>query len=342
MLLKDFLRDDGGCKSSWSWRSISSKSKKPHIVLLRSWSKRAAATKMSAVHKLIKLLQFASSKSPSLLPKRSSEGNNDFVGDVSSEVKVKVKDILRWRSFRDLVDHDPTLPQSPHDRSTAAAATTTTSCSKRSSSWCDSDFTAEEELPPWGGENEEFWGKNAAATLKNIPKGDWSFEEYEQQSPVSVLASPFQQVEEFIVSPYHPTLANVQREKRNVRSEEQNLEREIGSNCNGTEEKAKKLLRHLKEDDNDDSDDVILDFLIEELGKFNDDDDDDCKILRIAKSWMDGELEEENRESFVKDMDKGICWNNKFKQEQQHLCHQLELTLFNDLIDHLVADLIYC
>lgn len=343
MLLKDFLREHDG--KSRSTVAVSSKSKKPHIVLLRSWSKRAAATKMSAVHKVIKLLQFTSSRSPSsVLPrsisrkltKRSAEGNNDM-----SETKVKVKDILRWRSFRDLVDDDPTpldFPPSP-DRSAA----TTTSCSK-SSSWCDSDFTAE-ELPPWAGENQEFWGKNAA-TLKN-PKGDWtSFEEDEQQSPVSVLASPFRQVEEFIS--HHQTLAiNVQRTKRSVtrRSDhEHNFDKEIEI-CGATEEKARQLLSHLKTED----DNVMLDFFIHEVsinGKLNDD-EFDCKTLRIAKSWMDGEFEEysyewdveEKRESFVKNMEKGNCWN-KFEQEQQELTHQLELWVFNYLIDDLVADFI--
>lgn len=179
MLLKDYLRDDASFHScAWSTVALSSsKSNKPHIVLLRSWSKRAAATKISAVHKVIKLLQFASMKSPSVLPrsisrkltKRQGKGDNDIFGDVSEvEVKVKVKDILRWRSFRDLAEDDPTpfdFPPSP-DLSTAAAAATATSCSKRSS-WCDSDFTAE-ELPPWGGENEEFsWGTKAACALKN-------------------------------------------------------------------------------------------------------------------------------------------------------------------------------
>lgn len=171
MLLKDFLRDDASKSTALS----SSKSNSSHIVLLRSWSRRAAATRISAVHKVIKLLQLASSKSPSVLPrsisrrltKRGKEENDVVFGRASSsEVKVKVKDILRWRSFRDLAEDDPTtlhFPPSPY-RSTATTTTATT-CSKRSS-WCDSDFTAE-ELPAWGGESEDFWGKCAAATLKN-------------------------------------------------------------------------------------------------------------------------------------------------------------------------------
>lgn len=181
MMLKDFLRDE--CTPSSSNGFPMYPRKKPckstaavvpsmsNIVLLRSWSKKAAATKISAI---VKLLQFASLKSPSVLPRtfsRRKNDENDIFVDVS-EVKVKVKDILRWRSFRDVMveEEEKSTPldlSSSPDRSTIAAATTTTttsSCSKRSS-WCDSDFTAE-ELPPWGGQNEEFWGKNAT-TLRN-------------------------------------------------------------------------------------------------------------------------------------------------------------------------------
>lgn len=82
---------------------------------------------------------------------------------------MRVKDILRWTSFRDLVDEK--LPQSlpldfassPHHCTTATTitestttTTTTTTCSSSSneSSWCDSDFTAEFLRSSWGGENE--------------------------------------------------------------------------------------------------------------------------------------------------------------------------------------------
>lgn len=114
---------------------------------------------------------------------------------------------------------------------------------------------------------------------------------------------------------------------------------------NAAEEKAKQLVSHVTGDD----DGVILDFFTEELsinGKLNDD-EFDGEILRIAESWLEGgELEEwyeweveEKRGSFVKDMERGVCWD-KFSEEQQELCKEMEIRVFNDLIDHLVADFV--
>ncbi|KAI3444623.1 hypothetical protein Pfo_001288 [Paulownia fortunei] len=394
MMLKDFLRDDcfHSCTSSSSSSSngigmyprqkpcksnvvVSSESNKPAIVLLRSWSKKAAATKISAIHKVVnvvKLFQLASVKSPLVLPRSISrklpkrgKDKNDILGDVS-EGKVKVKDILRWRSFRDMVEDDSTpldFPSSPN-RSTT---TTTTSCSKRSS-WCDSDFTAE-ELPLWGGENEEFLGKKCFlgqpaatnATLRN-PKGDWSFEDCEQQSPVSVLDSPFREIGESI-SPFHPTLANVQRAKCMLTRRIQELEGvakpkytrklsfggeivAISEGVNAVEEKAKQLLSHVKEDSRSQANHVILDFFMHELsinGNLHDV-EFDCEILRIAKSWMNGEYDEsyeweveDKRDAYVKDMEKGAGWN-KFKQEQEETSKELEVKVWDELIDELLAD----
>ncbi|KAG6435718.1 hypothetical protein SASPL_100593 [Salvia splendens] len=342
MLLKDFLKDDTTSSSvSNKSTAISARSNKPHIVLLRSWSRRAAATKISAVHKVIKLLQFASSKSPaSVLPRKLTGGkrvkadDSDIVVSVPEvKVKVKVKDILRWRSFRDLAEDEPKpldFHPSPHRHATSSATTTTTSCSKRSS-WCDSDFTAE-ELSPWGGENEEF------STFKN-PKGDWSsFEEYEQQSPVSVLDSPFLQVPKF--THFHPILENVQSVDSKCSLTQTTQER---STLKGEiaiyEEKARQLLSQVEEDEERHADEVevLLDFFVDELsrnGRLNDD-EFVSELLRITKSWMCGELEEE-RDSFVKEMERGFCWK-KFEEEKEELCEELEVRVLNCLLDDLVA-----
>lgn len=107
-------------------------------------------------------------------------------------------------------------------------------------------------------------------------------------------------------------------------------------------------MRQVKEEEElyTDDEQVIFDFFIDELsinGKF-DDDEFDGKLLRIAESWMDGEFEEsyeweveEERESFVKDMEKGICWS-KFEEEQRELCEELEVRVLDSLMDDLVLD----
>ncbi|KAG6432403.1 hypothetical protein SASPL_103979 [Salvia splendens] len=324
MLLKDFLNDDTPSSSNKS-TAVSSRSNKPHIVLLRSWSRRAAATKISAVHKVIKLLQFASSKSPaSVLPrtisrkltgKRVKADDSDLVVSVP-EVKAKVKDILRWRSFRDLSEDEPKpldFHPSPNWRATSSAAATTTSCSKRSS-WCDN------------------WS---------------SFEEYEQQSPVSVLESPFLQAQEF--TQFHPILENVQSIgakwclTQRTQEETTTLKEEITVH----EEKARQLLSQVEEDEERHADkvEVLLDFFVDEFsrnGRLNDE-EFDSELLRIAKSWMCGELEEsyewefeEARGSFVKEMERGFCWK-KFEEEREELCEELEVGVLNCLLDDLVA-----
>ncbi|KAL8495380.1 hypothetical protein ACS0TY_019504 [Phlomoides rotata] len=351
MMLKDFLRDDTSvsCMKS-SFKKKSTVAVVPPIVLLRSWSKKAAATKISAI---VKLLQLANSlKSPSVLPRklrrRRRKDESDISGDVSA-VKVKVKDILRWRSFRDVVEENSSLLDfsSSPNRSTVAAATTTTtttsSCSK-SSSWCESDFTAE-ELPPWGGENNVLWGKNAT-TLRDC-KGDWQFEESDQKSPVSVLDSPFTQVEDF-VSPFHPILADIQK-CNTRRNHEQHFEEEIVGfeGADVVEEKANLLLSYLKEGSKVHANDqVILDFFMHELsinGKLQDD-EFDCKILRFARSWINDEFDEsyeweveKKRASYVEDMEKGMCWNN-FKQEQEEVSMELGFEVLDDLMDDLLID----
>ncbi|KAL7158612.1 hypothetical protein ABFS83_02G155900 [Erythranthe nasuta] len=356
MMLKDFLiRDDcyhnscsssssssnGGfqmyprrkpCKSTAAAVTSKKSTHKPgHIVLLRSWSRKAAAATRSsaAIHKVInvvKLFHFASAKSPLLLPRKLSkkckeDENGAVLGDVTPEVKVKVKvkDILRWRSFRDVVEDNsspwdfPSSPSRSTTTATATATTTTTSSSKRSS-WCDSDFTAEESQL-WGGENGEFLGKKcftATNTTLTSPRvGDFSIEEYEQKSPVSVLDSPFQEVEEY------------------------------------------KELINKSQDNNEQV--MLLDFFMHEISnldyhgnyvnhdnvKFNYD-----EVLRVAKSWVNGETcdgsydwdnTEDKRESYVKDIEKGVCWKN-FTPDREIVSNELEIEIWEDLVYALIID----
>lgn len=109
------------------------------------------------------------------------------------------------------------------------------------------------------------------------------------------------------------------------------------------EEKAKQLLSHVRESSNDQA---ILDFFMHELsinGKLHDH-EFDCKILRIARSWIDGEFDEsyeweveKKRASYVKDMEKGTFWNN-FEQEQQEVSVELGFEVLDDLIDQCLVD----
>ncbi|XP_022961190.1 uncharacterized protein LOC111461748 isoform X1 [Cucurbita moschata] len=132
-MLKDFLQESNGngeSKTASFVKRISFPSLKLRRILPRSLSRRLSGMR----------------------ERDERETGGDFV--------VKVKDIIRWRSFRDLVDETAEMAAPPldfadsPDRYTAAATTTTTTTAtnSNSSSWCESDFTAEDlPSPSWKG-----------------------------------------------------------------------------------------------------------------------------------------------------------------------------------------------
>ncbi|KAL6569458.1 hypothetical protein OROMI_013972 [Orobanche minor] len=350
MMLKDFLRDDYyqlyPCKSTAP--SKSNKQAPPAVVLLRSWSRKAAAKKTSAIHKLINVVRFLhceSLKSPLPVLTRSSsrnlpsEGKNVINGDViTAEGRVKVKDILRSRSFRDVVEDEYTPSDSPSSPNRTAA---TSACGKRASTWCDGGFLGTHD-----------------ALMRNNTKGDWSTEECEQKSPVSVLDSPFRDS----TSPFHPSIANFERARRLLMRRIQEPDDMIDTKSKQTirrhsficesdiaaiEERAKQLLiTHISQiqqqaDHNDDHHTMMSDFFMHELsinGNLHDVESHNNDILRFARSWINGELEDK-RESYIKDIGKGIdTWNNFKHQEQQEISMELEIEVLNELIDQVLVD----
>ncbi|XP_050387345.1 uncharacterized protein LOC126803604 [Argentina anserina] len=253
-MLKDFLNENSNSCSSSGFKSfprkpeLNCKTSNPNPTttvtskLHRSRSK-AASTTISAFQSFmnaVKNIQFTAVKTPSLLPrslsrrlsKRSSWSRKQSL-QTQVQISVKVKDILRWTSFRDEKLPQP-LPwdfaSSPHHCTTATTTTTTTTCSNSSngSSWCDSDFTAEFLPSPGGGENE--MGKKyspcvgrgtmeATAGTARCSELDRKVEmligdEDEQHSPVSVLDFQFgEDDEETFSNTFDQSLANVERTK---------------------------------------------------------------------------------------------------------------------------------
>lgn len=119
------------------------------------------------------------------------------------------------------------------------------------------------------------------------------------------------------------------------------------------EQKAKELLNHIKEDDISQLDDehVILDFFKHELLPLDGNNLDNVEfdydqiLIRVAKSWLNGEFDEsydweveDKRESYVKDMEKMVCWKH-FRQEQEIVSRELEIKVLNELLDELLMDL---
>ncbi|GMH00557.1 hypothetical protein Nepgr_002396 [Nepenthes gracilis] len=216
--IKNFLELDG---------------KKAPTTLPRSRSSRAAGATISALRKVLEALKslpasWPGSVSRKLLrrkPKNITEHENIIVN-------VKIKDILRWRSFRDLMDDEEENSQlldcsSPPHWCTTVTMGSSSGCSTISSgsSFADSDFSTIPEdsacvdnsgrCKTWnsGGESVE------VATGTNYHdvglKGKVASEDKEQHSPVSVLDSPFREDEEPFLS-FDESLANVERTKERL------------------------------------------------------------------------------------------------------------------------------
>ncbi|XP_055815014.1 uncharacterized protein LOC129884755 [Solanum dulcamara] len=353
-------------------------------LLLRSRSSRAAIATISAINKVInivKFLPFASVKSPSIFPrsisrklsrknnyKKSQKHNVDQ--DVS--IKVKVKDILRWKSFRDMVEEKSTPLDSSNyspyrcGATTTTTASTTTTTSKRTS-WCDSDFTAE-DLPSWWGENGEFLGRKnileestvggyCMETTNSINnKEELCFDESEQHSPVSILESPFQEDDEegIMAFSFHKRKSMLMQRIQKFESlAEENIsskgEEELKEDeeIQEIEEKAKQLLINCEANYMDDEQ-LLFDFLWNELiTSKNHQNNVDEKLMRVAKSWINGDYNEEfeweiedKREAYIKDMERVANWN-MFEEEKQELTLDLEFEVFNDLIHEILEDVIF-
>lgn len=155
--------------------------------LLRSRSKAASTTisALQVVFKAVKKLQFTAAKSPSFLPRslsripsrknscKQATEKKAREGDRELKITVTVKDIVRWASFRDLVEEKSRpldFSSSPHHctTTTTTGSTSSTCSSSKSSSWCDSDFTSE-SLPSWSGTSEEYAEKEVEVDKKHLP-----------------------------------------------------------------------------------------------------------------------------------------------------------------------------
>ncbi|KAH0766234.1 hypothetical protein KY290_002222 [Solanum tuberosum] len=348
--------------------------------LLRSRSSRAATATISAINKVInivKFLPFTSVKSPSIFRrsisrklsrKNNYKKNQKHNVDQDVTVKVKVKDILRWKSFRDLAEEKSTpldsSNYSPYRCDITTITTTTTTTSSKRTSWCDSDFT-EEDLPSWWGENGEFLGRKKKivqessvggycmeTTKSIINKEELCFDENEQYSPVSILESPFQEDDDEGIMAF-----SFQKRKSMLMQRIQQFESLAEENINSKgekeleedeeiQEKAKQLLINCEVNYMDD-DQLLFDFFWNELitsGKHQNNVNIDEKLLREAKSWINGDYNEEfeweiedKREAYIKDMEKVANWN-KFEEEKQDFILDLEFEVFNDLVNEVLED----
>eukprot|EP00257_Ricinus_communis_P023842 XP_015583944.1 uncharacterized protein LOC8258504 [Ricinus communis] len=240
-MLKDFLTEDSYASSSTGFKSFPRKpinsssstittlcddpNNKSSLIRTGHRSETASSPAISPFQAMIiavKKIHFITAvKSPSILPRsllrRLSSKKSTYRGihenkkGAETKVTVTIKDIIRWKSFRDIVEEksqSSDLPSSsPHHYTTTTTTTVSTAsspCSRSSngSSWCDSDFTAE-YLPCWHGESEKFCeNEEVKVGKKHLPRvGEKlmeaatidKIEERQQNSPVSVINIEFEE-----------------------------------------------------------------------------------------------------------------------------------------------------
>ncbi|KAF9668897.1 hypothetical protein SADUNF_Sadunf14G0051300 [Salix dunnii] len=383
--------------------------------LLRSHSKAAASTTISAFQAMIntiKNIHFTAVKSPSILPRSLSRKlSKKKSQNKENEVKITVtiKDIIRWRSFRDTVEDKylpPDTPSSPHHCTTTTTGSTSTT-PRSGSSWCDSDFTSD-YLPSWNGnfdecgENEIEVGKkispgvgedSSVATTEAITNTKVGPEEEEEQLHSPVSATEFESEEdEDSSSSFKQSLATVERTREKImdkirrfesltksdtvvnldnwmsidenissredddlegiRETNMNFEEQEEEEIHKVEEKAWKLLSHVKETGLEcfsNNMNLLFDFFRDELGACTHENIEQkigVELLNKAKAWINGEdsLRAEwelghKREVYVRDMDREGRWS-KFEGEQNELASRIESEVLDLLVDELLLDLI--
>ncbi|XP_021280316.1 uncharacterized protein LOC110413713 isoform X2 [Herrania umbratica] len=270
-MLKDFLLDDSNSCSSNGFKSfprttcqdssirnlietdLNSSHAKPSCAqrLQRSRSKAASTTisTFQAMIKAVRNIHFTSVKSPLILPRSLSRklSKKNSQKETETRTTVRVKDIIRWKSFRDLVEEKPPpsdFASSPHHCTARSTTTTTTTgskstpCTSNCSSWCDSDFTSE-YLPSEEHHEREVdvgkkflpcVGKDPMETTTGLvantavgPNGRKNAsEEKEQNSPLSVLDFEYEEDDEESLSSFNRSLATVERKRQQLM---QNIER---------------------------------------------------------------------------------------------------------------------
>ncbi|KAG5021962.1 hypothetical protein JHK85_018304 [Glycine max] len=342
-MLKDFLSENLNSCSSSGFKSLPRKPTNNNSMHSLIEMELKSSSPFQTLMNTIRSISLFTSKSPSVLSlprslsrklsssrrKTRTRRRRSHVcsSDVNITTVVKIKDIIRWKSFRDIVV-EPSLPPPPLDFMVGSTNTTCSSCSS-GSSWTESDFflTSSWEEPQndnvEAGKRFSFFsplvvGKDSRAT-------DTSTCQEEQHSPVSVL-----HVGEDDFSPFDQSLANILRRKQkfiqtvqklesrakfdlanldqclslddNSGYDEEYEEEEDDDNDDieeqdWIEEKAKQLLHCVKARVSahgciDYLDTLLLDFFREELSgsrnQYKNEEEFELETLRITEDWING------------------------------------------------------
>lgn len=264
-------------------------------------------------------------------PSKKKKPRCRYYSGSEGKVKVKVKDILRWRSFRDVVVPAEEEEPQPLD---LAGPTSSGSSSSKGSSWADSDysFTAD-ELPCWWDHGKSVQEEEGKKWADHIDGGDpaWattettdsaqvipvgiiaSEDDKEQHSPISVLDSPFRDetLEHEFGSSFDQSLANVERTKQRLLQSIQWFESLAGVDDSSSQEEEEE---EVLEEDN---------------------------AVEKAKSrvyLIKGGMGFKDKEVCIKDMESQCQWSN-FCEEREELGVDFEVDLLHHLVDEVLVDL---
>ncbi|KAG7558070.1 hypothetical protein ISN44_As11g039800 [Arabidopsis suecica] len=236
-MLKDCLLEDSNSCSSNRFKSIPRRPPLNHFPMI---PKRKQSNALQAVINAVKNLSSNAVKyAPSgILPRSLSRRltpKNKAENQASITI-VRVKDIVRWSSSKDLHEDISHFEPSPPHQYTTKTATTTTGSSTTSgtscSSWCDSDFTSEFLPSSWGSIVEECGEKESVknnlhcvgedsctavivADTEVGPEEDLQCEK-EHSSPVSVFEIQHEEYDEASDSSFSQCLNNVERTKQKL------------------------------------------------------------------------------------------------------------------------------
>ncbi|KAL2337383.1 hypothetical protein Fmac_011829 [Flemingia macrophylla] len=353
-MLKDFLSDNLNSCSSSGFKSLPRKANTQLMQMEQLKSQNSPFQTLVNTLRSISLFTKSSPTSVLSLPRSlsrrlssSRRRRTQVCHEISIGSTVKIKDIIRWKSFRDVVE--PSLPPPPVDAATADYFV---------SSW--------EEA-----QNDDVGSKAFSFSPLLVGKDSGATEvltcQEEQQSPVSVL-----QVGDDEFSLFDQSLANIERRKQKFIQTVQELESlanldqclSLDDNSGYDEEyedddddieeqdwiekKANKLLHCVKSRGSahgcrDNLDTLLLDFFKEELSesrhKDKNDEEFELEALRIAEDWINESFAFDaahvNKDAYIKDMDRRDQWG-RFEEEQEEMTFEIETAILHSL----VADLL--
>ncbi|KAI4311588.1 hypothetical protein MLD38_036472 [Melastoma candidum] len=282
---------------------------------------------------------------------RSRHGNTIKVQERDAEAKatsraVKVRDIVRWSSFRDMAEDVPSgqygsdcfAPSSVTGYASSSCNTSSSGGGSNGSSWCESDFSEEFSLA-WresGGKKHEGPIQSEGTTqgifaMERKMVSSFCDEKEQPGSPVSVAGFRYAEDEDACI------------EYRFQEDEESSFH---------VEERARHLLNlveltnsspitlkpHVKR--------LLVDFFASELSREGMSEDDlEQEAVDTARRWIDGELHGDNewgiggrKDAYVTEMDEAGMWAGYEEREKMGMVLEVEKEVLDELVREVLVD----